>query len=132
MGETLKIPVLGVDNAGKTSLITTLQREFKELSSLAPTKKIERTKLNFFDKKIIVWDFGGQEKYRAKYAKRAETFFSDIGGEAFYVIDLQDKEKFDASFSYFDEIVSAIKEYSPDTTINLLIHKVDPWINLKN
>ncbi len=131
MGETLKIPVLGVDNAGKTSLITTLQREFKELSSLAPTKKIERTKRNFFDKKIMVWDGGGQEEDRAKDAKRAETFFSDIGGEAFYVIDLQDKEKFDASFSYFDEIVSAIKEYSPDTTINLLIHKVDPGMESK-
>src|SRR6056297_1313753 len=110
----IKLPVLGIDNAGKTSLITTLQREFEELTKMKPTRKIERTKLQFFDKKLVVWDFGGQKKYRKKYKKKADSYFSDIGGEAFYVVDIQDEESFKESLSYFEDILDAIKEYSPD------------------
>ena len=48
-----KIVILGVANGGKTSLLRTLKREFKSLADLKPTKGIERTSLNFFNKKII-------------------------------------------------------------------------------
>ena len=62
-----KIILLGIANGGKTSLLLTLQREFKSLTKLKPTKGIERSHLDFFKKKIVVWDFGGQTKYRQNY-----------------------------------------------------------------
>jgi GTPase SAR1 family protein len=124
--EISKIPVLGIQNAGKTSLINTLQREFKSLTKIKPTKGIERTKISFLNKTIAVWDFGGQEKYREDYIKKKpEINFGDIT-DAFYVIDFQDQNSFNESISYFQEIARLMKENSPNATVNLLINKIDP------
>ncbi len=120
-----KIVLLGIANGGKTSLLRTLKREFKSLATLKPTKGIERTSLNFFSKKIIVWDFGGQEKYRENYKKKAKNYFVGIE-ELFYVIDFQDQDSFTDSINYFQEIKGELQEYSPNAGINIIINKFDP------
>ncbi len=122
----MKIPILGIQNAGKTSLIRTLQREFNAITKLKPTKGIERQTLNILDKKIIIWDLGGQAKYRDQYLdKKAELVFSDID-QALYVIDIQDQDSFEDSINYFTEIKNRISDYSPEAKIHILIHKFDP------
>ena len=124
--EIMKIPILGIQNAGKTSLIRTLQREFNAITKLKPTKGIERQTLNILDKKIIIWDLGGQAKYRSQYLdKKAELVFSDID-QALYVIDIQDQDSFEDSINYFAEIKNRISDYSPEAKIHILIHKFDP------
>ncbi|MCK5347530.1 MAG: 50S ribosome-binding GTPase [Candidatus Heimdallarchaeota archaeon] len=122
-----KLPVLGVANGGKSSLILTMKREFKTLSKkdIKPTKGIERSKFQFLDSEIIAWDFGGQEKYRESYKKKAETYFSQIE-ELFYVVDFQDQEAMVEAIQFYREIIMAIQKYSPNATINLLINKFDP------
>ncbi|WP_371803775.1 ADP-ribosylation factor-like protein [Candidatus Lokiarchaeum ossiferum] len=121
-----KLPILGIAGGGKTSLILTLRREFKTLEkAIKPTKGIERSKLKFLDSDIVVWDFGGQEKYRESYKKKAETYFSGIE-ELFFVIDFQDQDAMTESMTFFGDIKESILEYSPDATINLLINKFDP------
>ena len=104
--EFIKIPVLGVANAGKTSLIHTLKREFNALKELAPTKRIERSKLHVFNKDLIVWDFGGQIEYRKKYAKKADAYFSQCE-EIFFVVDIQDQDSYAESISYFKDILES-------------------------
>ncbi len=122
----MKIPILGIQNAGKTSLIRTLQQEFNAITKLKPTKGIERQTLNILDKKIIIWDLGGQAKYRDQYLeKKAELVFSDID-QALYVIDIQDQDSFEDSINYFKEVKNRISDYSPDAKIHILIHKFDP------
>lgn len=120
-----KIVMLGIANGGKTSLLRTLQREFKSLASLKPTKGIERTHLNFFKKRIIAWDFGGQAKYRESYKKKAKNYFVGIE-ELFYVVDFQDQDTFMESIKYFQEIKSELEDFSPNTSINIIINKFDP------
>ncbi len=46
----MKIPILGLDNAGKTSLLHTLKREFNRVEMVKPTKNIERTICSFFER----------------------------------------------------------------------------------
>ncbi len=121
-----KLPILGIANVGKTSLILTLKREFKVLQKgLKPTKGIERTKLNYLDKEIIIWDFGGQEKYRSTYKAKANTYFSGVE-ELFFVVDFQDQLSFNESIKYFQELKDSIVEYSPEATINIIVNKFDP------
>jgi GTPase SAR1 family protein len=121
-----KLPILGLAFSGKTSLILTLRREFKTLKKdLKPTKGIERTKISFLDKQIICWDFGGQEKYRNTYKKKAENYFSGIE-ELFYVVDIQDQKVLPESFIFFKEVKEALMQYSPDATINFILNKFDP------
>lgn len=125
----IKIPIIGIDNSGKTSIIKTFQREFKALSKLKPTKGIERTKINFLDKEIVIWDLGGQSKLRQKHIKKAEMNFSDFE-ECFYVIDIQDQSSFNDAINYFQAVRTAILEYSPDAKINIIINKLDPGMEL--
>lgn len=122
-----KLPVLGVANGGKSSLILTMKREFKTLSKkdIKPTKGIERSKIQFLDSEIIAWDFGGQEKYRNSYKKKAETYFSQIE-EMFFVVDFQDASAMAEAIQFYREVILAMQKYSPNATINLLINKFDP------
>jgi len=65
--EIVKIPVFGIQNAGKTSLIRSLQQEFSTITKLKPTKGIDRQKLKLLGKDISIWDLGGQARYRDGY-----------------------------------------------------------------
>ncbi len=124
-----KIPIIGIDNSGKTSIIKTFQREFKALSKIKPTKGIERTKINFMEKEIVIWDLGGQSKLRTKHIKKAQINFADFE-ECFYVIDIQDQSSFNDAINYFQAVRTAILEYSPDAKINIIINKLDPGMEL--
>ena len=121
-----KIPILGIANGGKSSLLLTMQREFKTLKKgIKPTKGIERSKFQFLDSEIIAWDFGGQSKYRATYKKKAESYFTEIE-ELIYVVDFQDQAAMSEAIQFYREIILALQKYSPDATINVLINKFDP------
>ena len=63
---------MGLDNAGKTSIITAIKKRFgfeEEVSGLRPTRKISRDTFNFLGIEIIRLDFGGQAVYRYDYLK---------------------------------------------------------------
>ncbi len=124
--EIIKIPIFGIQNAGKTSLIRSLQQEFIAITKLKPTKGIERQTLNLLGNKIAIWDLGGQKKYRDQYLERkAELVFSDID-QVLFVIDIQDQDSFEDSINYFKEVRDKISDFSPDAKIHILIHKFDP------
>jgi hypothetical protein len=121
----MKVAIFGLDNAGKTSVIKTLIREFKSLDNIKPTKGIERTKFSFLGKEIIFWDYGGQKKYQADYAKKPEMNFSDIS-QLIYVIDSKDQTRFTESINYFQDILKYIKQFSSSAVINIFFNKIDP------
>jgi len=124
--EIVKIPVFGIQNAGKTSLIRSLQQEFSAITKLKPTKGIDRQTLNLLGKKISIWDLGGQKKYRDQYLERkAEVVFSDID-QTLFVLDIQDQDSFEDSINYFKDVRDKISKFSPDAKVHILIHKFDP------
>jgi Ras-related GTP-binding protein A/B len=123
--QALKIAFIGLANAGKTSLIRSLTREFEMLTRLKPTTNVERNFLEFLGKELVFWDFGGQEKYREKYIKSAERYFNEIS-TLFYVIDVQDPLILVPNISYFQSIHDQLNDYSPNAQLVLLFHKADP------
>jgi len=59
-----KVALLGLDNAGKTSILTAMRKKFdvpEAVKGLKPTKKIERSSVTFMDHMIYLHDFGGQK-----------------------------------------------------------------------
>jgi GTPase SAR1 family protein len=119
-----KIAVIGLEAAGKTSLIQLLQKQM-DLHSIKPTKMIDRSVIQFLANKINVWDFGGQIKYRKSYVKKAASFFSGID-TLYYIIDIQSPDCFDDSLSYYQDVLEAIRELSPEAEIKILFNKSDP------
>lgn len=125
-----KIAFLGLDNAGKTSIITAVTKKFgfeEEVMELLPTRRIDRETFQFLGLEFIRMDFGGQAQYREQYLKNPGKY---LGGTdlIFYVIDVQDPDRHIESLDYLDEVLLFFKEIKENPHIAILFHKFDPEI----
>jgi small GTP-binding protein len=130
MEDAIKVIVSGLHNAGKTSILTALDKKYDfrdEILELKPTIRVEYKKTSFLGRDAIFWDMGGQEKYREMYLSKADIYFSETD-LLLYVMDIQDQEKFQASLDYFDSIVSYFRKNDMDIPIIITFHKYDPEV----
>lgn len=128
MENLLKIIIAGLDNAGKSSILTALDKKYdfhKDILSLAPTIRVEYQATEFLKKKIIFWDMGGQEKYRRMYQQKQDVYFADTD-LLIYIIDIQDQERFNASLEYLDMILHHFIKNKIDLPLIVSFHKYDP------
>lgn len=125
--EAQKIIVAGLDKAGKTAILTTYsgQLGIENLASLKPTIEVDRKIVETKEFKFFIWDFGGQTSYRRKYLQNPSAYFLNLS-LLLYVIDIQDYERFDESFTYFKEILNTLKMLEEYPYILVFIHKYDP------
>ena len=122
-----KVVVVGLDNAGKTALLTKFGNRLGigDLAKLKPTKGITRQQIVADDLELIIWDFGGQQEYRKKYLANPEQYFLQMN-LLMYVIDVQDPERYVDSIEYFSEILDVIHTLEENPYIIVYIHKFDP------
>ena len=123
--EAQKILFTGLDNAGKTSIILRLQREFSKFAVLSPTRGAQRRVFDFLGKSISEWDLGGQENYRISYLKNPDKYFE--GTEiAIYVIDILNKDRHEEAISYLKDVIEKFEELEIEPPIFIFLHKYDP------
>jgi small GTP-binding protein len=122
-----KIAICGLANAGKTTLIRTLQHKYHIGESLTPTRGVERNQITLFGQAASIWDFGGQVQYQKQYLANPDRYFSDLGF-LFYVIDIQDSAHFADSLEYFEKIYHHAQSLNNELIIVVLLHKNDPPI----
>jgi GTPase SAR1 family protein len=122
-----KIICVGLDNAGKTAILSRLgeKMHIDELAHLEPTKGIKRKLIKTPNLDLFIWDFGGQANYRTKYLENPEKYFLGLD-LLMYVIDVQDPERFEESFEYFEEIIDIMISLEENPYILIFIHKYDP------
>jgi GTPase SAR1 family protein len=128
MENFLKIIVSGLDNAGKTSILTALDKKYdfaKDIVHLKPTIRVEYHKMNFLRNSCIFWDMGGQSTYRDVYVQYQDVYF-DATDLLIYVIDIQDSERFNNSLEYLDAILTFFKESEMEVPLIITFHKFDP------
>ncbi len=123
-----KIAFLGLDNAGKTSIITAITKKFgfeEELKEILPTRRVSRDTFGFLGIKFIRMDFGGQLEYRREYLDNLGKY---IGGTdlIFYVVDIQDPDRYLESIDYLEEVLLFFKEIREYPPVAILFHKFDP------
>jgi len=125
-----KVIFLGLDNAGKTSLLTRFGGKLgiEDLASLSPTRGVERTEIDTEMMDFIIWDFGGQKDHRNEYLEKPEEYFTNTI-LIVYVIDIQDPERYKESISYLEKIVNIMEDLEEEPYFLIFIHKYDP--NLK-
>ena len=125
-----KLAFIGLDNAGKTSIITAITKRFgfeEEVAKLMPTRRIARDTFRFLGLEFSRLDFGGQRIYREDYLNHPEKFLSGID-LIFYVIDAQDFDRYIESIDYLEEILLFFKEHQEDVMVAILFHKFDPQL----
>ena len=128
MQQFIKIIISGVDNAGKTSILTALNKKYnfqKDIISLTPTIRVEYQATEFLKNRVVFWDMGGQEKYRKLYQKKQDLYFSGTD-LLVYVVDIQDSERFETSMAYLDMILKNFKKHKMDVPLIIAFHKFDP------
>jgi len=92
-----QILIVGVDNAGKTSVLEQLKALFTGLDPLPPGKISPTVGLNIgrmqVDRtKLIFWDLGGSKALRSLW----EKYYAEAHG-LLYVVDASDPARFDES-----------------------------------
>ena len=127
MDDVLKIVIAGLDNAGKTSILTALNKKYdfhKDIRSLTPTIKVEYHIIEFLKKRVVFWDMGGQENYRKMYEENQDLYFAD-SDLLIYVIDVQDRDRFLISINYLTLILRHFKKHKIEVPIIITFHKFD-------
>jgi GTP-binding protein SAR1 len=114
--KTAKLLVLGLDNAGKTTLLHKLSSN--SIVAFAPT---ERAKEEFFELEGIsfrAWDLGGHEAVRHVW----NDFFPDCHGIVF-LVDAADADRFPEACEEIQELCK-VPELT-DTPIAIFFNKSD-------
>ncbi len=122
-----KLMLVGLDFAGKTSLLSVLKKDYSIIQELMPTKGAQRDNVEFFGIPIVVWDLGGQNLYRMEYLdeKKSKLFFSDTD-VIFFVIDVQDEKRYGEATDYYDRMLKAYVSLGEEPSLIILFHKLDP------
>lgn len=122
-----KIVFAGLANAGKSSIIITIDQEMEKLEGLKPTQGIETSTFSFLGIPFFRWDLGGQKKYIKRYVQNAERYFAETG-LLIYIIDVQDlvEQTVKETMQYLKDIRSVFKKLKELPPIVIFFHKYDP------
>ncbi|MHA1269963.1 MAG: ADP-ribosylation factor-like protein [Candidatus Helarchaeota archaeon] len=124
-----KIIFLGIDNAGKSTIINIFKKAIKQddLTKIQPTIGVKREQMFLKNFIVNILDLGGQKKYRHHYFKSPERFFEGLS-LVFYVIDIQDDHRYEETLYYLKAITEIISQFNnnEDCEFIILIHKFDP------
>ncbi|XP_015205156.1 ADP ribosylation factor like GTPase 3, like 1 isoform X2 [Lepisosteus oculatus] len=96
--QELRIVLLGLDNAGKTTLLKKLASE--DVNTITPTQGFNIKSVASNGMKLNVWDIGGQRKIRPFWKKYLEN--TDL---LIYVIDSADKKRFEETGQELSELI---------------------------
>lgn len=118
-----KILLIGLDNAGKSSIVQLVVKKMTDALTTNPTKGVDRSDIEILGQHVLIHDLGGQQKYRKKYIENL-TYFegTDV---LIYVIDLQDRDRYDLALEYFDKALGNINQLKLTPKLYVFLHKFD-------
>ncbi|MHA1683602.1 MAG: ADP-ribosylation factor-like protein [Promethearchaeota archaeon] len=118
-----KILIVGLDNAGKSTILDLIQNKMVDLISIQPTRGLSRSEVEIFGQHIMIHDLGGQKVYRNQYLAQSKYF--EATDAYVFVVDMQDKERYGLALEYFKKSLKLMRslDFSPKTFI--FFHKHD-------
>merc|ERR1711920_642017 len=94
-----RILMLGLDNAGKTTILKKMSEE--DISHIMPTQGFNIKSLQHEGFKLNVWDIGGQKTIRPYWSN-----YFDASDALVYVIDSSDKRRLEESGKELKELLA--------------------------
>ncbi|KAI5120469.1 hypothetical protein M0805_006489 [Coniferiporia weirii] len=118
---------MGASGSGKTSMRSVIfsNNPASLTSRLGATIDVEQNHVRFLGDLILnLWDCGGQDSFMDSYlSTQRPTIFQHVG-VLIYVFDVESREM-DKDLVYYRDCLEALKKYSPEAVVFLLIHKID-------
>jgi|ERR1711911_77202 len=94
-----RILLLGLDNAGKTTILKQLSSE--DITQVTPTQGFNIKSVNTSGFKLNVWDIGGQRRLRPYWANYFEN--TDV---LIFVVDSADSKRLQEAYEEFDDLLN--------------------------
>ena len=122
-----KVLIMGLDNSGKTSIVLCLMgvKNLLSFASLNPTRGVKINKFQALGSEYNIWDFGGQEQFRSGYLNDFQIHLKGTK-KLIYVIDIQDRERYDISLEYLSKILALLRKQKITLDFSIFLHKYDP------
>ena len=100
----LHVLIIGLDHAGKTTILEKIKAQFSHTPSLPPerippTVGMNLAKIQMKGSKIVFWDLGGQKKMRSIW----ERYYKEANAVVF-VVDSADIGRLEEAKAAFDEV----------------------------
>jgi ADP-ribosylation factor related protein 1 len=100
----LNILILGLDNAGKTTMLEQLKGIYKKMPGIRPdrippTIGLNIGKMDVAGCKCLFWDVGGQQKLRSLW----DRYYAEAHGMVF-VLDANDPDRLDEALRTFEAV----------------------------
>ncbi|MFX1503083.1 MAG: ADP-ribosylation factor-like protein [Promethearchaeota archaeon] len=122
----MKVVVVGLDFAGKTSLINRLIHDYNynDMNNIEPTigTNIEEYQSKWLN--LILWDLGGQKDNISEYLESPEKFFVQLD-VLIFVIDSQDDIRYNEAVHYLNDLIEIFTFLNENPYILVLLNKVD-------
>ncbi|XP_017480380.1 PREDICTED: ras-related GTP-binding protein A-like [Rhagoletis zephyria] len=122
-----KVLLMGKSGSGKTSMRSIIFANYiaRDTRRLGATIDVEHTHVRFLGNLVLnLWDCGGQEAFMENYfASQRENIFRNVE-VLIYVFDVESRET-EKDMHYYQNCLEGIMEFSKDTKIFCLIHKMD-------
>ncbi|MHA2037074.1 MAG: ADP-ribosylation factor-like protein [Promethearchaeota archaeon] len=121
----VKILLVGLDNSGKTSILTSLKgiKKISAFGALRPTRGAEWEDFEALNKTYVVVDLGGQEAFRNGYLNDFTNYLAGTN-KIIYVIDVQDTKRYDEALEYMHRVIIQIGN-PDDIDFSIFLHKFD-------
>merc|ERR1712126_193659 len=110
----VSLTILGLDAAGKTTLVNLLRGETLQT---VPTIGFNAEEITIDKTTIRLWDVGGQTSIIVFWREYVKTTDGLI-----FVIDLADKDRFELAYNAFKQLTDDLRENIP---VFLLLNKTD-------
>ncbi|GAM83875.1 hypothetical protein ANO11243_018650 [Dothideomycetidae sp. 11243] len=122
-----KVLLMGKSGAGKSSMRSIIFSNYvaKDVRRLGATIDVEHSNIRFMGNLMLnLWDCGGQAGFTENFltSSRSQVFASVA--VLIFVFDVESRE-FNADLVNYSSIITALREYSPNARIFVLIHKMD-------
>jgi len=117
---------MGRSGSGKTSMRSIIFANFiaPQTSALPATIDVDSSSMRLFGNlNLNLWDCGGQDTFVEGYFSKAEHIFSNVSVMIF-VFDLYSSEE-RKELEYFGQAIKCLRQFSPDSKIFCLLHKID-------
>ncbi|WWC98727.1 hypothetical protein V866_005620 [Kwoniella sp. B9012] len=122
-----KVLLMGKSGSGKTSMRSVIFSNYtaRDTRRLGATIDVEQSAVRFLGGLVLnLWDCGGQNAFVDNYlSSQKDTIFSNVA-VLIYVFDITSNE-WDGDLRYFEDILFALRENSPEAGVWVLINKMD-------
>ncbi|KAI7528675.1 GTP-binding protein GTR1 [Hortaea werneckii] len=122
-----KVLLMGRSGAGKSSMRSIIFSNYvaKDVRRLGATVDVEHSNIRFMGNLMLnLWDCGGQDSFVESYLTNQRSHVFSSVAVLIFVFDISSKEA-NADLLGFSSTIRALQEFSPNSKIFVLIHKMD-------